>query len=392
MTQIRSMTQPVPRRPGELGVHSLDHFTLQVPDVAAAEKFYGQFGLDMKEEGGNLSVYTRGHPHRWGTIGEGARKKLNYVSFGAFEDDMPRFRERLEKMRIDRLDPPKGFESNGLWFRDPDGTLIEIRVAEKSSPDEKTRFDMVGGEPGRPNAPARSKAPRVHPRRLAHILLFTHDIPKTLAFYRDVLGMRLSDRSGDLIAFMHGIHGSDHHMMAFAKSDAPGHHHFSWDVGSVQDVEVAGIAALVVGQHQDPAVVLGGIHPTACPEEAMAHADAVVVAVARARLTLKSARASRSSARAASARSRSCPASRPTTIPTTSAGSSAIEVLISIPRGPNCRLTRHEIRELNAPTQVTCWPSLQRSWSVWHSCTGRPAPFPGRVRKSVLRGFAIKLC
>ena len=52
MTQIRSMTQPVPRRPGELGVHSLDHFSLVVPDVADAEKFYGLFGLQTWEEVG----------------------------------------------------------------------------------------------------------------------------------------------------------------------------------------------------------------------------------------------------------------------------------------------------------------------------------------------------
>jgi catechol 2,3-dioxygenase len=238
MTQIRSMTQPSPRRPGELGVHSLDHFNLLVRDVAEAEKFYGLFGLHTKEEGGKLALYTHGHAHRWGTIAEGARKKINYVSFGAFEDDMPRFRERLEKMRIDRLDPPKGFESNGLWFRDPDGTLVELRVAEKSSPNEKARFDMVGGEAGRQNAPNRSKAARVQPRRLAHILLFTQDIPKAIAFYRDVLGLRLSDRSGDLIAFMHGIHGSDHHMIAFVKSEGPGLHHCSWDVGSINDIGV----------------------------------------------------------------------------------------------------------------------------------------------------------
>jgi catechol 2,3-dioxygenase len=238
MTQIRSMAHPVPRRPGELGVHSLDHFNLLVPDVADAEKFYGLFGLDTREEDGRLGIYTHGHPHRWGTVAEGARKKLHYVSFGAFEDDMPRFRERLEKLCIDRLDPPKGFESNGLWLHDPDGTLVEIRVAEKSSPSAKAQFDMVGGLPGKPNAPSRSRAPKVQPRRLAHILLFTRDIPKAIAFYRDVLGLRLSDRSGDLIAFMHGIHGSDHHMIAFVKSDGPGLHHCSWDVGSINDIGV----------------------------------------------------------------------------------------------------------------------------------------------------------
>ena len=53
-----------------------------------------------------------------------------------------------------------------------------------------------------------------------------------------MLGLRLSDRSGDLVAFMHGIHGSDHHMIAFVKSDGPGLHHLSWDVGSINDIGV----------------------------------------------------------------------------------------------------------------------------------------------------------
>ena len=151
---------------------------------------------------------------------------------------MPRFRERLEKLRIERLDPPKGFESNGLWFRDPDGTLVEIRVAEKSSPNEKATFEMNGGDVGRQNAPNRSKA---HKRRAAPARArpdLRHRHLGAITFYRDVLGLRLSDRSGDLVAFMHGIHGSDHHMIAFVKSDGPGLHHLSWDVGSINDIGV----------------------------------------------------------------------------------------------------------------------------------------------------------
>ena len=101
MTQIRSMAQPVQRRPGELGVHSLDHFNFVVPDVAQAEKFYGLFGLNTKEEDGKLALYTHGHPHRWGVVSEGPRKKFTYVSFGAFEDDISRFRERLEKLGLE---------------------------------------------------------------------------------------------------------------------------------------------------------------------------------------------------------------------------------------------------------------------------------------------------
>src|ERR1700749_4340055 len=111
MTQIRSMSQPTPRRPGELGVPSLDHFNFVVPDVAQAETFYGQFGLNAKEEDGKLALYTHGHPHRWGVVSEGPRKKFSYVSFGAYEDDLPRFRERLEKMRIERVHSAPGLRS-----------------------------------------------------------------------------------------------------------------------------------------------------------------------------------------------------------------------------------------------------------------------------------------
>src|SRR5215468_6211044 len=154
MTQIRPLAQPVCRRPGELGVHSLDHFNFTVPDVEEACTFYSSFGLELKSQSGELNIYTLGHPHRWGSVVEGPRKKLRFISFGAFEDDLPRFRERLEAMRIVRIDPPPGAQSNGLWFHDPDGTPIEIRVAEKSSPDAKSAFDAVSSAPGVAGAPA----------------------------------------------------------------------------------------------------------------------------------------------------------------------------------------------------------------------------------------------
>ena len=57
-----------------------------------------------------------------------------------------------------------------------------------------------------------------------------------IGFCEEVLGLRLSDRSGDFVAFLHGAHGSDHHLVAFVKSDAPGLHHSSWDVGGLDEV------------------------------------------------------------------------------------------------------------------------------------------------------------
>jgi catechol 2,3-dioxygenase-like lactoylglutathione lyase family enzyme len=235
MTAIHGYIQPS-RRPGELGVHSVDHFHFAVPDLTVAQNFYGEFGLDVGQRDGRLTLSTLALPHVWGMISEGPRKKLGYISFGAFEDDIERFSQRLQDMGIKRLDPPPGIDSNGLWFRDHNGILVEIKVAAKSSPDEKTRFGYQESVAGQRGAPFRSTMPRTRPRRLSHVLMFTTDVRKAIEFYTRVLGMRLSDHSSDNIAFLHGIHGSDHHMIAFARSNAPGHHHFSWDVGSVDEI------------------------------------------------------------------------------------------------------------------------------------------------------------
>jgi catechol 2,3-dioxygenase len=246
MTAIQGFIKPS-RRPGELGVHSLDRFHFAVPDLSVARHFYSEFGLDIKESGDLLTMNTYDHSHLWGTIAEGPRKKLGYVSFGAFEDDIERFSVRLQEMGIKRFDPPPGIDSNGLWCRDHDGNLIEMKVAAKSSPDEKSRFSFRSASPGQRGAQFRSALPPTRPRRLSHVLLFTRNVSKAIEFYTRVIGLRVSDYSGDNIAFLHGIHGSDHHMIAFARSDAPGHHHFSWDVGSVDEIGIGATHMLEKG-------------------------------------------------------------------------------------------------------------------------------------------------
>lgn len=224
------------RRPGELGIHSMDTFTMTVPDLTVADDFYRAFGLDVREEGDGLGLYTFGSDHRWMSLTEAGRKRLNHLSFAVFEEDFEPMRRRIEAQGVRLLDPPRGFDSTGFWFHDPFGVLIEVRTAEKTSPNEKMPFALGSTPGGVAAAPQRSKAATVRPTRLAHILLFTPDVPKAIAFYSRALGLRLSDRSGDGICFMHGIHGSDHHLVAFAKSHAPGLHHCSWDMGGINEI------------------------------------------------------------------------------------------------------------------------------------------------------------
>lgn len=227
----------VNKRPGELGIHSMDTFNMVVPDLKVAQDFYSAFGLDVREEQNTLGLYTHGSKHRWGSVGEGPKKKLNFLSFGVFEEDFEPMKKRVEAEGIRLMDPPKGFDRNGIWFLDHNGVTIEIKVAEKVSPDEKVAFRApVSSQPGVMGSMQRSKVAMVRPTRLAHVLIFTQDVGRAIDFYSRVLGLRLSDRSGDGICFMHGIHGSDHHLVAFARSRAPGLHHCSWDVGAISEI------------------------------------------------------------------------------------------------------------------------------------------------------------
>jgi catechol 2,3-dioxygenase-like lactoylglutathione lyase family enzyme len=245
MTWMNGFIAPS-RRPGELGVHSLDHFSITVPDLAEAQKFYQSFGLELDEQGANIGLSTASQDHQWGLLTEGEKKSLRYISFGAFEDDFDGFRRRLENHGIRRLDPPPGIETDGLWFRDPDGILLEIRVCEKSSPNEKLIFNYTSVPAGMRGVLGRSGAGPVRPRRMSHVLVFTTDVGRAIRFYHEIVGLRLSDRSGEFVAFMHGIHGSDHHMLAFAKSSSPGFHHVSWNVDSIDQV---GLGAMQMADH-----------------------------------------------------------------------------------------------------------------------------------------------
>ena len=243
MTAIRGYVPPSDEKDA-FGVHSLDQFVLAVPDLAPAQKFYSSFGLDVQEKGRSVVLKTFGHDHHWGSVVEDGRKKrLHHLSFGCYADDIGRMKARIEGNGIKLLDPPEGFESNGFWFRDHAGLLIEVKVAQKSSPDRKSDAAWTPLGEGVASAPARKNASPVKPRRLAHCLIFTTDIDQAINFYRENLGLRLSDRSGNIVAFMHGIHGSDHHLIAFAQSDAPGLHHCSWDVSDVNQI---GLGAMLM--------------------------------------------------------------------------------------------------------------------------------------------------
>lgn len=216
-------------------VHSLDHFALNVPSLDQAEHFFGTFGLDLERSGDEIQLRA-GDGHRWGRVLAAKGKSLAYLSFHCFAGDLAAIERQARAAGAD-FSTASAFKTDaGIWFHDPDGNLVQVKEGPRTMPDAKADFDLGAVPADARGAHARSAGAPVKPRRLSHVLLFTPDVLRALAFYEAAIGLRLSDKSLDLIAFTHAPHGCDHHLVAFAKGAAKGWHHCAWDVAKLDEV------------------------------------------------------------------------------------------------------------------------------------------------------------
>lgn len=222
------------------GIHSINCFALEVPSQDEARRFFETFGLRVDRDPGSgaLTLRAAASEHVWGRLYEGVRKRTAYLSLYCFEDDYGGLAEQVRAhggVLVDEDDPYAN--QTGFWFRDPDGNLLQVSVGPKLTGDAPAHRRPETLRPAGTRAVlGRSDTGPVYPACLSHVLLFSTNLDRSIDFYRDALGMRLSDRSQDAVAFMHARHGCDHHLIAFAKSHAPGWHHSSWEVGSVDEV------------------------------------------------------------------------------------------------------------------------------------------------------------
>ena len=92
------------KRAGIRAVHSVDRVVFTVPELAAAENFYSDFGLDVVQVDGKLHLKTFGNPHIWAEIIEGeALKRLQYLRFGIFAEDEAYFAQKRSEEHTSEL-------------------------------------------------------------------------------------------------------------------------------------------------------------------------------------------------------------------------------------------------------------------------------------------------
>jgi len=223
-------------------VTSLQHFALGIPDLKVGAEFYSTFGLNMSEGADSLAFRCDNRDHDEVVLVEtGQDRKFNHISFATDTAGFDKIAANLMQRGLDRLDPPFAGLPDGLWFHDPDGNLVNVHIADPAPlapeaaplvnrPGVFTRINQRGCPT--PDLPSR-------PRRFGHMILFTPDVTRQLRFYVDVVGMQLSDTiTGEFAAFLRNAGDSDHHVLGFLHSSAPGFHHASFEMGSIDEAEI----------------------------------------------------------------------------------------------------------------------------------------------------------
>lgn len=223
-------------------IRSLNHVGMTVPDLEVGRTFYEAFGLQSHASGDDLVFRCPGRNQDQIRLIQGNPKRLSYVAFGTDDAGLKQIINNLEAMGIALKPAPFDIQSPGIWFQDPSQDWVHVSVeaaapvAQRYLPEVNTsgRYRRVNE---RACTPA-SQNKRATPLRLGHLIKFTPDVDQSIAFYTQALGMKVSDRAGDVLAFLRCGSGGDHHVLGLAKSSHSGLHHLSFEVMDIDEIEM----------------------------------------------------------------------------------------------------------------------------------------------------------
>ncbi len=237
-------------------ISGLHHYALEVPNLAAAEEFLQDFGLETREKDGALVAQCPGRDQEQVRMVPAPAKRLHHVSFTLRPGTLDSVQDRLEREGTPVIEPPPGAAEQGLWLRDPDGHAVQL-LDEAPAPSRPAAEVLanVGGTRQRVGVAQWQRVTQdVMPRRLGHALLFTPQRQQMTDFYTGVLGLAVSDRINGLVTFLNAGPG-DHHIFGFISSSHPGFHHASFEVPSIDAIALG--ADRMRSRGRDPGWGLG---------------------------------------------------------------------------------------------------------------------------------------
>jgi catechol-2,3-dioxygenase len=194
------------------GIRSVD---LAVRDLEATKAFYeAQWGLkEVARENGSVFMRATGRDHHVLAIHQAPRSKLASITLGAkSRADIDALHAQARALGATVLEAPQelakiGGGGYGFSLQSPEGQRVNIAagVAEHSDHEQDA-----------------SK-----PERLSHVVLNAAKYDEQIAFYRDVLGFRMSDTT-DFMDFLRCC--EDHHSIAVARSEGACLNHMAYEL------------------------------------------------------------------------------------------------------------------------------------------------------------------
>ncbi|WGY00262.1 VOC family protein [Nocardioides sp. QY071] len=216
------MNQPVVR------LHSLRSVQLGVPDVTACSDFYSEvWGLSVVErDTDDTWLRGSGPDHHVLQLSRAERNALGRISFAVRTPaEVDGAARRLVAQGVPLLREPGPLADAGAGYGlvlvDPEGRRIELSC------------DVHSVTPRSRDLPV--------PIGVTHVVLNTVDIDRAVAFYTQVLGMRVSDWSEHQMAFLRC--NTDHHSIAFNQAAWTSVNHVAYEMASM-DHFMRGIGSL----------------------------------------------------------------------------------------------------------------------------------------------------
>lgn len=205
-----------------IALRRIHHVCLGVEDLpAAAWRWSIQFGLTIRDEREDRAYLACDYEPYSLELVQAENAGADHTGFELARG------VTLEQVgaHLDALDVEHELAHGAVHLRDPDGHGIEL---VPYAPDDDTRPAI---------ARSTSTLPAFHPRKLGHVNSLTPDLKGMTEFYRDVLGMRVTDRLGSEGVWLHV--NADHHTLALIEKGFAHLHHLAFELTDWGELRVA---------------------------------------------------------------------------------------------------------------------------------------------------------
>lgn len=191
----------------------LAYVAFETPNIDAQVDYYTNIiGLTLTERTPEAAYLSATVDHHTVVLAQGDAPRCRRLGMQLSEDiDFPTMERELSRMGVqsERRHDAQPAISEQLSFVDPDDMGIDVFREHKAA----------GHRPSGKGA---------NPVKLSHVACNVLDVQRTVPFYEQALGMKISDWIGDFFAFMRA--GPDHHTVNFVNGRRAKMHHMAFEV------------------------------------------------------------------------------------------------------------------------------------------------------------------